>query len=248
MYFRQESTKNLYQNLGSDMLYDRNYTDCISKEYTKQQYYRTGNEYLNKKYGLVRQVKSTMFPLYYERVKTYNNIYNDYIPMKNPNLYDFQYLSGSEIKWNRDLNQFNIITHIKNSPVDQVGILRGNSRYKEGKWDIQIPSIVFTQKNETEKDWITITVDEKEYEIPPIVINSSNIPKDLPDDRISKSKLPSIYQNENYNWPRSIENKDWTYRKETKIRDKWIKIRVRYSGENLAVIHSLVTLYNISYS
>ena len=248
MYFRQESTKNLYQNLGSDMLYDRNYTDCISKEYTKQQYYRTGNEYLNKKYGLVRQVKSTIFPLYYERVKTYNNIYNDYIPMKNPNLYDFQYLSGSEIKWNRDLNQFNIITHIKNSPVDQVGILRGNSRYKEGKWDIQIPSIVFTQKNETEKDWITITVDEKEYEIPPIVINSSNIPKDLPDDRISKSKLPSIYQNENYNWPRSIENKDWTYRKEAKIRDKWIKIRVRYSGENLAVIHSLVTLYNISYS
>lgn len=248
MYFRQESTKNLYQNLGSDMLYDRNYTDCISEEYTKQQYYRTGNEYLNRKYGLVRQVKSTIFPLYYERVKTYNNIYNDYIPMKNPNLYDFQYLSGSEIKWNRDLNQFNIITHIKNSPVDQVGILRGNSRYKEGKWDIQIPSIVFTQKNETEKDWIPITVDEKEYEIPPIVINSSNIPKDLPDDRISKSKLPSIYQNENYNWPRSIENKDWTYRKETKIRDKWIKIRVRYSGENLAVIHSLVTLYNISYS
>lgn len=248
MYFRQESTKNLYQNLGSDMLYDRNYTDCISEEYTKQQYYRTGNEYLNRKYGLVRQVKSTIFPLYYERVKTYNNIYNDYIPMKNPNLYDFQYLSGSEIKWNRDLNQFNIITHIKNSPVDQVGILRGNSRYKEGKWDIQIPSIVFTQKNETEKDWIPITVDEKEYEIPPIVINSSNIPKDLPDDRISKSKLPSIYQNENYNWPRSIENKDWTYRKEAKIRDKWIKIRVRYSGENLAVIHSLVTLYNISYS
>jgi len=41
---------------------------------------------------------------------------------------------------------------------------------------------------------------------------------------------------------------DWTYRKEARIRDKWMKVKVRYSGKNLAVIHSLITLYNISYS
>jgi hypothetical protein len=57
--------------------------------------------------------------------------------------YDFKNLSGSEVKWDRDLNQFNIVTHIKNSPIDLVGRLRGNSRYKEGKWNIQIPSINF---------------------------------------------------------------------------------------------------------
>jgi hypothetical protein len=57
--------------------------------------------------------------------------------------YDFKNLSGSEINWNRDLNQFNIVTHIKNSPIPLVGRLRGNSYYKEGKWHIQIPSIVF---------------------------------------------------------------------------------------------------------
>ena len=45
-----------------------------------------------------------------------------------------------------------------------------------------------------------------------------------------------------------IDVSDWTARKETKIRDKWIKVRVRYSGKNLAIIHSLTTLYNISYS
>jgi len=45
-----------------------------------------------------------------------------------------------------------------------------------------------------------------------------------------------------------IDTSLWTARKETKIRDKWIKIRIRYSGKNLAVIHSLITLYNISYS
>ena len=78
--------------------------------------------------------------------------------------YDFKNLSGSEIKWNRDLNQFNIVTHIKNSPIDLVGRLRGNSYYKEGKWNIQIPSIIFNQKNE--ETWTK----------PPIVINSQQLP------------------------------------------------------------------------
>ena len=45
-----------------------------------------------------------------------------------------------------------------------------------------------------------------------------------------------------------VDTSGWTYRKETKIRDKWMKIRVRYSGYNLAIIHSVVTLYNRSYS
>jgi len=61
-------------------------------------------------------------------------------------------------------------------------------------------------------------------------------------------ELPNIYTNKKYNIQDYIKVGDWTYRKETKIRDKWIKIRVRYSGKNLAIIHSLITLYNISYS
>jgi hypothetical protein len=61
----------------------------------------------------------------------------------NKGVYDFKNLSGSEIVWNRKANQFNVVTHIKNSPIDLVGRLRGNSRYKEGKWNIQIPSIIF---------------------------------------------------------------------------------------------------------
>jgi len=95
---------------------------------------------------LVQQEKSTLFPLYYERVDTYNEIYHMYREMLDgvSTNYDFKNLSGSEIKWYRDLNQFNIVTHIKNSPIDRVGRIRGNSRYKEGQWNIQIPSIIFT--------------------------------------------------------------------------------------------------------
>jgi hypothetical protein len=63
--------------------------------------------------------------------------------------YDFKNLSGSEILWDKRLNQFNIVTHIKNSPINLYGRLRGNSFYKEGKWFVQIPSIIFNQKNES---------------------------------------------------------------------------------------------------
>ena len=35
---------------------------------------------------------------------------------------------------------------------------------------------------------------------------------------------------------------------EVKPKDKWIKIRIRYSGEKLAVITAVRTLYSISYS
>ena len=264
MYFRQEATKNLYQNLGSDMLYDRKFTDVIADKYTQEQYYRSNTSKYTDQYknsdkvypiyqtGLIQQVKSTIFPLYYERIDTYNEIYDKYTEMSGSG-YDFKNLSGSEIKWNRDLNQFNIVTHIKNSPIDLVGRLRGNSRYKEGKWNIQIPSIIFNQKNEND-EWIDIPEDLKDgplkdisIKIPPIVVNSSNLPENLPDTDVSKYKLPNIYQRGEY-WPESISNVDWTYRKEARIRDKWMKVKVRYSGKNLAVIHSLITLYNISYS
>lgn len=276
MYFRQEATKNLYQNLGSDILYNRKYTDVIAIKRSLEQYYRgtgtQGNSGLAKQTtydysekpvdkvypventGLVRQVKSTIFPLYYERVDTYNEIYDLYTQMTGTN-YDFKNLSGSEIKWNVDLNQFNIVTHIKNSPIDLYGRLRGNSRYKEGKWSVQIPSITFMQKNESENDWVLASEDLKEdgplhnsgIKIPPIVVNSSNIPTDLPTGDVSQDKLPNIYQNV-YNWPSTLDTNKWTSRKEARIRDKWIKVRVRYSGKNLAIIHSIATLYNISYS
>ena len=254
MYFRQEATKNLYQNLGSDILYDRKFTDVIADPYTYEQYYRSNKSDYTDQYkdidkvypinnhGLVQQVKSTIFPLYYEKTDTYNDIYDKYTEMVGSG-YDFKNLSGSEIKWNRDLNQFNIVTHIKNNPIDLVGRLRGNSRYKEGKWNVQIPSIVFNQKNE--EPW---------NNIPPIIINSSNVPKDLTSNEISTDKIPNIYtrtdRTDGTEAPITdyIKLGNWTYRKEARIRDKWIKIRVRYSGKNLAVIHSLITLYNISYS
>ena len=251
MYFRQEATKELFQNSGSNMLFNRNYKDI--KAYTKEQWYRTPDSiiksedgttnfryYPEEKEGLVQQYKSTIFPLYYERIDTFDDIYHKYQEMNCDGM-DFQNLSGSEIVWNRDLNQFNIVTHIKNSPIEHYGRIRGNSYYKEGRWNIQIPTIVFNQKNELE--W-TNTDKFTNNPIPPIVINSQNIPEDMPTDQISLDKIPNIYTgNDSYPY---VEVGDWDTRKEAKIRDKWMKVRIRYSGNNLAIIHSISTIYNNS--
>ena len=300
MYFRQESTKEQFQLLGSNMLFDRNYRDVALDGYTFEQYYRGnpirkgvgGNKYISQEYvnqypnrdrvypkdsnGLIQQVKSTIFPLYYERTDTYNDIYHIYRGMLDGNpdsSYDFKNLSGSEILWDRRLNQFDIVTHIKNSPIDLVGRLRGNSRYKEGKWHVQIPSIIFNQKNESPwgttngefclcqselngDDYLQIhNQSNVQIAIPPMVINSSNIPNDLDENEISYDNLPNIYRyykpsdgaNDPGYYTSSVDTSHWTARKETRIRDKWMKVRVRYSGKNLAVIHSLITLYNVSY-
>ena len=40
----------------------------------------------------------------------------------------------------------------------------------------------------------------------------------------------------------------WTERKETRIRDKYCKIKVRYSGKDLAIITALKTIYTVSYA
>ena len=272
MYFRQEATKNLYQNLGSDIIYNRYYTDVAASKYTKEQYYRGGKDYIynsDRTYpvqneGLVKQVKSTIFPLYYEKIDTYNDVYHKYHMMRGgfDGKYDFENLSGSEISWNRDLNQFNIITHIKNNQIDLVGRIRGNSRYKEGMWYIQIPSITFMQKNEEYWPLAGEYLHLKEgplknnqnKRIPPIVINSQYVPKDLDKNILGIEDLPNIYTGrmnhvkDSIIMNKYIDTSSWTLRKEAKIRDKWIKIRVRYSGKNLAIIHSIATLYNISYS
>jgi len=49
MYFRQEATKELFQNLGSDILYDRYYTDVMADKYTQEQYYRGNPKRRNSK-------------------------------------------------------------------------------------------------------------------------------------------------------------------------------------------------------
>ena len=211
MWYRQELTKNTYQKLGSDITYDHLYNDS-KRGVTPQQYF-----------------KSTIFPLYYNRLDSVNEIEDYYHSMRSPSDRDYSRLSGSEIVRYEDLNQYNIATHVKNLPIPKYGIIKGNSYYQEDEWYIQIPSINIAQKNET--TW----KDGK----PPIVLNW--IPNDLDKTEISDEDLPNTYNLGN------VDTTGWTYRQQIPMKDKYIKIKIRYTGNDLAIITGILTTYRLSY-
>ncbi len=211
MWYRQEATKETYQNLGSDITYDHLYNDS-SRGVT-----------------LSRNAKSTVFPLYYNRIDSVDEIEDYYYTMTSPNDRDYARLSGSEIVRYEDLNQYNISTHVKNLPIPRYGVIKGNSYYQEDEWYVQIPSINIAQKNE--KTW----QDNK----PPLVLNW--IPSDLNKTEISNEDLPNTYNLGN------VDTTGWTYRQQAPMKDKYIKIKVRYTGNDLAIITGIMTTYRLSY-
>ena len=211
MWYRQELTKNTYQKLGSDITYDHLYNDS-KRGVTPQQY-----------------SKSTIFPLYYNRLDSVNEIEDYYHSMRSPSDRDYSRLSGSEIVRYEDLNQYNIATHVKNLPIPKHGIIKGNSYYQEDEWYVQIPPINIAQKNEA--TW----KDGK----PPIVLNW--IPNDLDKTEISDEDLPNTYNLGN------VDTTGWTYRQQAPMKDKYIKIKVRYTGNDLAIITGILTTYRLSY-
>ena len=141
--------------------------------------------------------------------------------------------------------------------------MRGNMNYQEDKWDVQIAPITFIQKNEDA--WPTS--DEDSPGLPSIVLN--HFPEDITKEEIAEEDLPRDYKDykvpmydavdisllegaemegtqDKIDWNKQTSK--WTNRKETRLRDKYIKIRVRYSGKDLAIITALKTLYTISYA
>lgn len=317
IYYRQEATKELYSNKGCPISYNKDYQKVHPNQL----------------------IKSTIFPLYYNRLDIYDNIYDLYQQMTNP-YRDYQNLSGTEVYRNPRSGKFEIVTHIKNTPIDGEWVrlipenipellvqfeqfiperfegswekyveyllkqrssyddwtrcefedtlnriydysrsqqqmflpscypkikkiknprwafncscerywyyiwipqsrLRGNSHYKEDKWNIQIPSITLMQKNEKYWKSFISEFDGTIISVPPIVLNW--IPK-LKDYQVQGEDLPNTYS------IGQLSTDKWTFRKETKIRDKYCKIKVRYSGEELAIISAVLTTFNISYA
>ena len=210
IYYRQEKTKELWHNLGSLIKYDKNPDPNVKQ-----------------------QKVSTYFPLYYKRNKFGNNIQysvNDCIHSK---LYDWRYLSGSELTKDEREQNYNITTHIKCSNINKCSILYSNSEYLEDRWNIQIPLINMVQKNETP------------WDKPPIIVDY--IPDDLQSEDIDYSKLPKEYQKLEY-WPAGLDLNKWTYNKQMPIRDKYIKIRIRYDGTEKAIISAIKTIYTESFA
>ena len=123
MYFRQEAIKNVCQYNGSNILFNSNYLDL----------------------ELTQQNPSNMMTLYQSRVDTLDEIEDSYQTMTSDNK-DYQNMSGSEIIFDEQLNEFRISTHIPAKNIQDVGRLRGNINYQEDQWLVQIPSINYKVK------------------------------------------------------------------------------------------------------
>lgn len=242
MYIRQEATKDFYQYNGSDILYNRNFLDLRGKQ----------RDILRNWKPTGQKVKSTMFPLYYARVDTFNEIEDYYKGKTAPNK-DYVNLSGSEIAYNEKLDEFRVWTHAKAADIKdpRIGRLRGNMNYQGDVWNIQINPIIFVQRNEPA--WNTAKLTKETIDKVPISVGNSPIPNDLKGFDITSETpvedyMPQDLRNLGYG-PEDIDTSDWwSGRKEARLRDKYIKIRVRYTGEELAIITALKTLYTISYA
>lgn len=232
MYIRQEATKELYQYNGSDVVYNSDYKDLVSEHRPLV----VGDE--NPRYF----DKSTIFPLYYARQDTINEIEDFYHLYGHKDSYgkgdkNFSALAGAEIVRYENLDEYRIWNHAKAVDITKEGLLRGNMYYKEDKWDVQINPINFVQKNETKEDWT-----RNEQENPPIIYNLFPLPSDISD--INTMEVPDTLNDFNVGTWKELQ----TANKEAKVKDKVIKIRIRYSGEDLAIISAIRTLYSISYA
>lgn len=239
MYIRQEFTKDLYQWNGSNILYNRNALEMVPEQ----------RPIIG--WGTVTEHKdkSTLFPLYYARQSTFDEVEDSYKQMTAPNK-DYNHLAGGEIIYYPTLNEYRIWNHTKAVDIKTSGgRLRGNMDYQEDKWRIQINPLNLIEKNEVWKG---------EHRIP-LALGNSPVPNDLLNKNISEKDIPQDLRNLGYtlddldvsNWntfPVKQDNGKIVYasannRKEVKLKDKYIKIRIRYTGNDLAIIGGVRTLF-----
>ena len=190
--------------------------------------YKELREYQRPIKGTEYYDRSTLLPLYYSRQDTINDV-EDYYHLKDDvSTKDFSALAGGEIVKYDD--EYRIWNHAKAVDIKENGRMRGNMQYKEDRWDIQINPLNIVQKNE----------DRWQGDKVPVELGQSPIPDEV---LTSNIEVPEGFNRGYTQW-------DWqdSKMKEAKLKDKWIKIRIRYSGTKLAVISAIKTLYSISYS
>jgi hypothetical protein len=193
-------------------MYDHNYKDLDEKQ----------------------NAKSTLFPLYYNRLDSFNEIEDWYHQKDNINSKDFSALAGGEIVHYENLDEYRIWNHAKAIDLTEGGRMRGNMHYKEDKWYVQINPLNLVQNNEDPETWKNGI---------PIELNQNPIPNEVLENNNYLERPKELLYNEVVSW--NWEDSDIS---EVKLKDKFIKIRVRYSGKDLAIVMAINTLYSISYA
>lgn len=284
MYFRQEAMKALWQYNGCDIEYNNDFL----KIQTRQQ---------NKSADLPHN--------YFARAKHINEVEDSYI-MAQVGTHDYRHLSGGEIVYYPNRQEFRVWNHVPAVDVDDQtdtsassfggrGLMASNMCYLEDRWKVQINPLLITYKNEYERRDSTKALCTPENstwkdgagtrlgdKLPPLPLYNSPIP-DAVKERgeiaipgYSSSALTgysettegrdnamyNLYKVDFENGIHPFDTSSWLddvniykynfgsaqNRKETDMRDKFIKIRIRYSGKELAIIDFINTIYQVSYA
>ena len=238
MYIRQEATKELYQYNGCDITYAEDYSELES---VHRPLINSEGQEIKGYYS-----KSTLLPLYYSRQDSVNNIEDSYHLKDDVPTKDFSALAGGEIVHYKTLDEYRIWNHAKAVDMKSKGRLRGNMQYQEDKWKVQINPINVIQSNEPawdSEDLMNRTTEELSADKIPIELSQAPIPDEvLAKDEITPDDIPENSKD------RAIVAWSHTKSTEVKPKDKWIKIRIRYTGNKLSVISLIRTLYSVSYA
>ena len=254
MYFRQEAIKSIWQYNGADIVYDRNYLKVQPRQ----------------------QAKSADLPhKYYTRQDTVNDVEDYYISVTYPTGYDYRHLSGAEIVYYPTRQEYRIWNHVKAINLDDLSqddsrsIIAANCQYLEDRWKITINPILVCYKNEYQRKFSGPLIQPQNSSWtnpsrPKLPVINSPIPDKAYYTILNNNgeiELPEELVNLGYS-SKDIDTSNWLNdigiyktnfgeaqnRKEIDLKDKFIKIRIRYSGEELAIIDFLNTIYKVSYA
>ena len=225
MYFRQEARKAIWQYNGSDICYNKNFLNIQPKQVAKS---------------------ADLIQKYFNRIDTINDVEDYYLSCTYPygNKYDYRHLSGAELIYYPNRQEYRIWNHANAINLDDLNqesarsIMSSNCRYLEDRWRISLNPILICYKNEAK--W-----DNK----PRIPLGNSPVPTQ---DYKSSCELPPVLTNIGYTED-DLDTDTWihnvgVYKRELDVRGKFLKVRIRYSGEELAIIDFLNTIYDISYA
>lgn len=223
MFVRQEATRHFYNMNQND-----------EKIYYDQYYYRFKPEHRLIQ-GSTNYDRSTIFPLtYIDRQKSIDNIMDNYYTKDGSPSHRFTELSGTEVVRDPQTNELCLWTHVKGANLLTEGRMWGNMHYKEDHWFVQISPILLKEVNEG--SW---PKDKDNNPIIPIAPHQQMYNNDtfkakteytLPDGH----QITTAFNNEPL--------------REAKIKDKYLKVRIRYKGDKLTIIKGIISLYSISYS
>lgn len=231
MYYRQEAMKALCQYKGFDISYARNFVKAPIKYNVKS---------------------SDLLHKYYARQDMINDVEDYYTKATSPTGMDYKNIVGAELIYYPDRQEYRLWQHAEAISLDDLdqdksyNILKANCKYLEDRWKIQINPIKIAYKNEDE--WTKPPFAIKNISVPGFALNLVDKKSEDNNNEIYNEEEINDYDNVLNGTKIIVDNTEWNYIKEIDLKDKFIKVRIRYSGEELAVIDFINTLYNISYS